>query len=142
MAGRDIEQEAAANQQIKEDWVSALIELIKQLKQWTVEQIKEWEAESQPGAVPCAIESTTERQEEYIGKYFAPTLVITSEECEVKVYPVGRFAIGAIGQVCMTDNRQAVNFLYSKRKGWFVMENRKPLTREMYLELLRQMCRV
>lgn len=117
MAGQDIEQEAAANQQIKEDWISALIELMKQLKQWTVEQIKEWERDPQQGAVPCAIESTTERQEEFIGKYFAPMLVITSEECAVEVRPVGRFAIGAIGQVCMTSNRQTVNFLYSKRKG-------------------------
>lgn len=140
MVGRDNEQEAAENQRIKEEWISALIELMKQLKQWTVEQIKDWERDPQQGAVPCAIETTTEKHEEYLGKYFAPMLVITSEECEVEVRPVGRFAIGAIGQVCMTNNRQAVNFLYSKRKGWFVMENRKPLTRDMFLDLLRQMC--
>jgi hypothetical protein len=140
MAGRDSDQEAAANQKIKEDWISALIELMKQLKQWTVEQIKEWEISPQQGAVPCVIQTTTERQEKFIGKYFAPMLVITSEECEVEVRPVGRFAIGAIGQVCMTNNRQVVNFLYSTKKGWFVMENRKPLTRDMFLDLLRQMC--
>ncbi len=140
MAGQDSDQEAAANQKIKEDWISVLIELMKQLKQWTVEQIKEWEKSPQQGAVPCAIETTTERQENFIGKYFAPMLVITSEECEVEVRPVGRFAIGAIGQVCMTNNRQAVNFLYSTRKGWYVMEDRKPLTRDMFLDLLRQMC--
>jgi hypothetical protein len=140
MAGRDSDQEAAANQEIKEDWISALIELMKQLKQWTVDLIKEWEKDPCQGVVPCVIETTTERQEKYLGRYFAPMLVITSEECEVSVLPVGRFAIGAIGQVRMTNNRQAVHFLYSKRKGWFVMENRKPLTREMFLNLLRQMC--
>jgi len=140
MVGQDNDQAAAANQEVKEEWVSALIDLMKQLKQWTVEQIKEWEKDPGQYVVPCAIETTTERQEKFIGKYFAPMLVITSEECTVEVCPVGRFAIGAIGQVCMTDNRQAVHFLYSKRKGWFVMENRKPLTREMFLDLLRQMC--
>jgi hypothetical protein len=140
MLDRDSDQEAVVNQKIKEDWVSALIELMKQLKQWTVEQIKEWERDPKQSAVPCAIEKTVEKHEEYVGKYFAPMLVITSEECAVEVRPVGRFAIGAIGQVCMTNNRQMVNFLHSKRKGWLVMENRKPLTREMFLELLRQMC--
>ncbi|MDD2553509.1 MAG: hypothetical protein PHP51_02920 [Desulfotomaculaceae bacterium] len=128
------------NQRIKEEWVSALIELNKQLKQWTVAQIKEWEKDPKQAVVPCVIETTTEKQEEYLGKYFAPALVITSEECEVVVRPVGRFAIGAIGQVCMTNNRQSINFLYSRKKGWLVMENRKPLTREMFLGLLEQMC--
>lgn len=136
----DHEQIAAENQRLKEDWISALIELMKQLKQWTVEQIKEWEKDPRHGDVPCAIEATTERQEEFLGKYFAPMLAITSEECEVAVRPVGRFAIGAIGQVCMTNNRQTVNFLYSRKKGWYVMESRKPLTKEIFLSLLKQMC--
>jgi hypothetical protein len=140
MAELDNNQRAAENQRLKEEWVSALIELIKQLKQWTFEQIKEWEKDPEQGVVPCAIETTTERQEEYLGKYFAPMLVITSEESEVVVRPVGRFAIGAIGQVSMTNNRQSFSFLYSRKKGWYVMENRKPLTREMFIELLKQMC--
>ena len=142
MFEQDNEQRATENQRLKEEWIAALIELIKQLKQWTFEQIKEWEKDPEQVVVPCAIETTTERQEEYLGKYFAPMLVITSEESEVTVRPVGRFAIGAIGQVCMTNNRQNINFLYSRKKGWFVMENRKPLTREMFLELLKQMCQV
>lgn len=140
MVEHDNEQRAAANQRLKEEWVAALIELIKQLKQWSFEQIKEWEKDPEQGVVPCAIETTTEREEEYLGKYFAPMLVITSEESEVAIRPVGRFAIGAIGQVCMTNNRQTVNFLYSRKKGWFVMENRKPLTREIFVELLKKMC--
>jgi hypothetical protein len=136
----DNEQRAVANQRLKEEWISALIELMKQLKQWTVEQIKEWEKEPGQSVVPCVIETTTEKQEEYLGKYFAPMLVITSEECELEIKPVGRFAIGAIGQVCMTNNRRTVHYLYSRKKGWSVMENRKPLTREMFFELLKQMC--
>jgi len=140
MAELDNDRRAAENQRLKEEWVSALIELVKQLKQWTFEQIKEWEKDPEQGVVPCAIETTTERQEEYLGKYFAPMLVITSEESEVVVSPVGRFALGAIGQVSMTNNRQSFNFLYSRKKGWYVMENRKPLTREMFIELLKQMC--
>lgn len=140
MIEQDNEQRAAENQRLKDEWVASLIELIRQLKQWTVEQIKVWEKDPGQGVVPCVIETTTERQEEYLGKYFAPMLVITSEECEVAIRPVGRFAIGAIGQVCMTNNRQNFNFLYSRKKGWFVMENRKPLTRELFHELLKQMC--
>ncbi|MEG3071999.1 MAG: hypothetical protein RQM92_15165 [Candidatus Syntrophopropionicum ammoniitolerans] len=128
------------NQRIKEEWVSALIELNRQLKQWTVAQIKEWEKDPKQTVAPCVIETTAERQEEYLGRYFVPMLVITSEECEVVVRPIGRFAIGAIGQVCMTNNRQLANFLYSRKKGWLVMESRRPLTREIFLNLLKQMC--
>ncbi len=132
---------AQENQKLKEDWVAALIELNKQLKQWTVEQIKEWEKNPGQALVPCVIETATEKQEEYLGRYFAPMLVITSEECEVTVRPIGRFAIGAIGQVCMTNNRQTANFLYSRKKGWLIMEDRKPLTRERFIDLLKQMCK-
>jgi hypothetical protein len=139
MFEQDKEQEAAENQKIKEDWIAALLELMKQLKGWTVELTKDWENDPGRGMPPCAIDSTVERHEEYLGKYYAPMMVITSEDHTVEIRPVGRFAIGAIGQVCMTNNRQAVNILYSKRKGWFVMENRKPLTRDMFFELLKLM---
>lgn len=133
------ELEMAENQKIKEDWISALLELMKQLKQWTIEKIKLWEAEPGQRVVPVVIETTIEKQEVYIGKYYAPMLTITAEDYLVEIRPVGRFAIGPIGQVNMTDNKKIFSFLYSRRKGWLLMENRKPLTKELFHELLDQM---
>lgn len=132
-------EEMSDNQKIKEEWTSALLELMQQLKQWTVELIKLWEAEPEQRVIPNVIETTIEKYEEHIGKYYAPSLVIMAENYLVDIRPVGRFAIGAIGQVNMTGNKRSFSFLYSRRKGWVVMENRKPLTRELYFELLNNM---
>lgn len=132
------EEQMLNNQRIKEDWVSALLELMKQLKQWTVEQINLWQAEPEERVIPSVIEKTIEKHEEHIGKYYAPSLVIMAENYLVDIRPVGRFAIGPVGQVNMTGAKQSFSFLNSSRKGWVVMENRKPLTRELYLDLLNQ----
>jgi len=134
------EEEMAENQKIKEDWISALIELMKELKQWTIEKIKQWEAEPGQRVVPVVLETTIEKNEVYIGKYYAPMLTITApEDYLVEIRPVGRFAIGPIGQVNITDNKKTFSFLYSRKKGWLLMENRKPLTKELFYELLDQM---
>ena len=69
-----------------------------------------------------------------------PSVQSEEGEGEVVVRPVDRFAIGAIGQVCMTNNRQTVNFLHSRKNGLLVMENRKTLAREIFIGLLQQMC--
>ncbi|HOV79257.1 MAG TPA: hypothetical protein PK728_04060 [Bacillota bacterium] len=138
MFGPD-KEEMAQNQKVKEEWVAALIELMKQLKQWAVEQIKLWEADPRQRVIPLVIESTVEKNEEHIGRYYAPMLAITAENYLVEIRPAGRFAIGPVGQVNMTNNKVTFSFLYSRRKGWINMESRKPLTRELFVELLDQM---
>lgn len=138
MFEQDMEN-ALDNQKLKEEWVAALLGLMRQLKEWTVEQIKVWQAEAGDRVIPNVIELTTERNEQYIGRYYAPMLVITAENCLVEILPAGRFAIGAIGRVDMMSGRRSYSFLYSRRKGWVCMENRRPLTKELYLELLNQL---
>jgi len=133
------EQEIPRNQSIKEEWVTTLIDLIKQLKQWTIEQIKLWEADPRQDVVPVVIESPTKIIEERLGKYYAPKLIITEDNYLVEIYPVGRFAIGPIGRVEMTNGKHSFNFLYSRRKGWTSLEKQKPLNKDLFLELLNQM---
>jgi len=132
------EEEMTENQKIKEDWISALIELVKQFKLWTVEKIKQWEADPRQVIIPFVIEQTTEQNEQHIGKYHAPMLLITAENYLVEIRPIGRFAIGAIGCVNMITARKTFSFLYSRSKGWILMENRKPLTKELFHGLLDQ----
>ncbi|TEB11266.1 hypothetical protein [Pelotomaculum propionicicum] len=145
MPGHGSEPQVMVKQNLKEDWIAALLELMKQLKQWTVEQIKIWEADPLQSIVPVVIESPVRRDEELLGRYFAPSLIITEENFHVEICPVKRFAIGPIGLVEMTNGERTYNLLYTIKKGWVILEdhrllnNHKPLEKDLFLELLNQM---
>lgn len=129
------DEEALTNQKIKEDWLAALAGLVKQLKEW----IRPHGATC-PCCTPAAeiIETTIEMEEKFLGKYDAPVLYLKANNNLVELKPAGRFAIGAIGRVDMTNNKRSVSFLYSTKRGWVCLENREPLTKSLFLELLAQ----
>lgn len=114
-------------QKIKEDWVLALDKLMNQIKQW----ISEGEHE-----VIHASKVFIEKFEDHIGNYIAPMLVVTRENVNVEIRPIGRFAIGAVGRVDMTNNKRSYTLLFSKRKGWISLEKRKPLNKDLFFEHL------
>ncbi|OQA08478.1 MAG: hypothetical protein BWY65_01473 [Firmicutes bacterium ADurb.Bin373] len=131
------EKGVMTNQKIREDWLAALSSLVKQLKEWT---------RPQHGAVcPCCtpvceiIETVIELDEEHIGKYSAPLLFLKMKDALIELRPAGRFVIGAIGRVDMTNNGLGYSLLYSSGKGWLCMENRQPLTKSLFLELLAKL---
>ena len=129
--------EALTNQKIKEDWLAALDGLVIQLKEW----IRPHGATC-PCCTPAAgiIETTEEMEEEHIGKYSMPVLYLKAKNALIELKPAGRFAIGAIGRVDMTNNKRGYALLYSSKKGWICMENRQPLTKTLFLELLADLC--
>jgi hypothetical protein len=129
--------EAMTNKKIKEDWLAALDSLVKQLKDWIRPH-----GLSCPGCTPAAeiIETTEEMEEEHIGKYSVPVLYLKANNVLVELKPAGRFAIGAIGRVDMTNSKRGYALLYSSKKGWICMENRQPLTKTLFLELLADLC--
>jgi hypothetical protein len=131
------DEEALTNQKIKEDWLAALDGLVKQLKEW----IRPHGATC-PCCTPAAeiIETTEEMEEEHIGKYSVPVLYLKAKNALIELRPAGRFAIGAIGRVDMTNNKRGYSLLYSSKKGWICMENRQPLTKTLFLELLADLC--
>ncbi len=122
------------NQKIREDWLEALEGLVRQLKEWTRPQ--------QGASCPCCtplceiIETIVELEEEHIGRYSAPLLYLKMKNMLIELRPVGRFAIGAIGRVEMTNNGKGYSLLYSTHKGWLCMEKRQPLTKSLFLDLL------
>lgn len=132
------DEEMLTNEKIKEDWLAALDGLVKQLKEWV-----------RPHGPSCAgcppppeiIETTIEKEEEHIGKYSAPMLYLKAKNTLIEIEPAGRFAIGAIGRVDITNNKLRYSFLYSGRRGWICMENRQPLTKSLFLELLQHLTR-
>ncbi|MDD4335269.1 MAG: hypothetical protein PHY77_06645 [Desulfotomaculaceae bacterium] len=122
------------NQKIKEDWLSALNGLVKQLKEW----LRPQHGMSCPCCTPVCeiIETIIELDEEHIGSYSAPMLYLKMKNIFIELKPAGRFAIGAIGRVDMINNGRNFSLLYSSKGGWICMENRQPLTKSLFLELL------
>lgn len=119
------------NQQILEDWISALDALNRQIKQWVADR-------EQRGSLTVK-EVPVTKNEEYIGSYQVKMLVLLSKNNHVDVCPVGRFALGAIGRVDLTNYKKSFPFLYSSRKGWVSLDSRKPLTEILFFELLDQL---
>jgi hypothetical protein len=134
------DEEMLTNEKIKEDWLTALTGLVKQLKEWTRPQ----HGASCPCCTPACeiIETTIEKEEEHLGKYKAPMLYLKANNALIEIEPAGRFAIGAIGRVDMTNNKQRYSFLYSSKRGWICMENRQPLTKSLFLELLAHLTQI
>jgi len=119
-------------QKIKEDWVLVLDNLTNQIKQWLSEDEDEHK-------LIKINKIFIEKSEEHIGNYIAPMLVITKENAKVEIRPIGRFAIGAIGRVDMANNRRSHTFLFSNKKGWISLENRKPLNKDLFYKYLDDM---
>ncbi len=116
---------------IRDEWVLALQEFM--------DQVKLWVSEAQLDQALQVTERTLEKNEEYIGGYTAPALTILAPRCNIEVLPAGRFAIGPVGRVDVTNYRLSFTLLYSSKKGWASLENRKPLTRSLFIEMIQKM---
>jgi len=119
------------NLRIKDEWVLALKELMDQIKQWV--------NETQQEQALLVQEHSLEKNEQYIGSYTAPALTLIAENCNIEVLPVGRFAIGSIGRVDVTNHKLSHTLLYSSKKGWASLDKRKPLTKSLFFELVNNM---
>lgn len=117
-------------QKIKEDWVLALDNLTNQIKQWL--------SEDEHRLIKIN-KIFIEKFEEHTGNYIAPMLVISNQNAKVEIRPVGRFAIGAIGRVDMANDRRSHTFLFSNKRGWISLENRKPLNKDLFFKYLDDM---
>jgi hypothetical protein len=119
------------NLRIRDEWVLALKELMDQIKQWV--------NESQQEQALLVREHALAKDEQYIGGYTAPALTLAAESCNIEVLPVGRFAIGSIGRVDITNYKLSHTLLYSSKKGWASLDQRKPLTKSLFFELVQKM---
>lgn len=119
------------NQRIIEEWVEALGSLIKQVKQWILLSPYKESLNT--------VDLMVNKFEEPVGDYQAPMLIITTDKMPIEVLPVGRFAIGAIGRVDITNHKQSYSFLYSKKRGWISLDKRKPLNEEIFMEILEHL---
>jgi hypothetical protein len=121
----------ANNQRIMEEWTAALNNLISQVKEWV---------SSSPGIGSfSAVDLMVNKYEEPVGEYQAPMLILTTDQTPIEVCPVGRFAIGSIGRVDITNHKRSFTLLYSRSKGWLSLDTRKPLTEELFQQILGEL---
>lgn len=116
------------NIQIKEDWILALADLMNEIKEW-IFQIDQ---------TVHVTEYTIPLREDFIGSYQAPVLVLTKGNSNVEIRPAGRFSIGAAGRVDITNIKRNFTLLYASKKGWILLENRKPLNQLLFSEIINQ----
>ncbi len=116
------------NQRIIEEWIAALHSLISQVKQW-VSSYPQKDSFS-------AVDLMVNKSEEPVGEYQAPMLILTTDQTPIEIIPVGRFAIGSIGRVDITNHKRSFTLLYSRSKGWLFFDQRKPLTEELFNQIL------
>ena len=119
------------NQKIIDEWVEALWSLIKQVKQWI--SLSPYSGRFK------AVDLMVNKFEEPVGDYQAPMLVLTTDNTPIEILPVGRFAIGPIGRVDITNHKQSYSFLYSRKRGWISLNERKPLNEELFIEILERL---
>ncbi|NLJ75906.1 MAG: hypothetical protein GX325_01425 [Peptococcaceae bacterium] len=129
------------NQKIKEEWLAALSDLVGQVKEWSrprqdTSSCSCCSCGSCCGSVDEIMESAVELEEGHIGCYNAPVLYLKTKNTVIELKPIGRFAIGAIGRVDMSNNICRYSLLYSSKKGWLCLENRQALSKSLFLELV------
>jgi hypothetical protein len=112
----EYEQKEVDWQKAKSDWLNQLEHFMNQIKLWLQDSRKE-------GLIDV-LESEIIIQEEYIGEYNAPLLVLSIGAETVKIKPVGRLIIGAMGRVDIISFINKFIVLYHADKGWiFRKEN-------------------
>lgn len=130
------------NQKIKEEWLAALSDLVRQVKEWTRPQPDTSCyscscSGSCCGPVDEIMETAVELEEGHIGCYNAPVLYLKTRNTVIELKPIGRFAIGgSIGRVDMSNNISRYSLLYSSKRGWLCLENRQALSKPLFLELV------
>jgi hypothetical protein len=119
------------SKKIIDDWIKAINVLIEQIKLWLSEPIEKGEL--------IANEITVNKCEEQLGSYNVPMLVLIGKNTHIDVCPAGRFAIGSIGRVDITNYKRSFTFLYSKSKGWLSLDSRKPLTETSLIQIVNEL---
>jgi hypothetical protein len=112
------------------EWLSHLERLFTDIEAW-LEPAKKEGLEIERGKV--------EISEEYLGTYVAPVLEIAFAGTRVRLEPVGRHVIGALGRVDVFSPL-GVHKLVLLTDGWYLVigkpEQRLPLTQDTFEDFL------
>jgi len=136
---KEKEEEEKANwNKIKEDWITTLDNFLNKIKLWLSEPAQE--------NLLTIIETKGGLNEEALGHYSAPMLIIRADKDTIKIIPVGRFVLGAKGRVNMLGYGKKKGFLLVD-EGWIYFHEKRgygeplgePLTKELFIRLFMEM---
>lgn len=122
-------------EKIRKEWLENLKQFYDTIKSWLKEELNEGLLEIE--------DFTVTLNEEYLGRYIAPALIIKALDQIISLKPVGRLIIGARGRVDMESYRGKEIFLFlSPEQGWVLLEERgqkgfSVLTKEIFEEALK-----
>lgn len=122
----------------KTDWIEDLNALYGQFRGWIAPLVD--------GDLLTVEEKTVRLQEEYMGTYDAPCLILRDPQRRaIAITPKGRQVIGAIGRVDITAGPRSVMMIRAKEGHWEFASrqagriDRHEVTKETFSEVLREL---
>lgn len=106
----EYEQEQLSWSTVKEDWLQQVQDFLEQIKSWLQPLVEEKLIQFD--------ENTLTLDEEHIGSYTTKVLEIVIGANRIKVQPVGRLIIGALGRIDISSNKGSYIILYHEQQGW------------------------
>mgnify|MGYP003367003965 CR=1 FL=1 len=133
---QDYEQEQMNWQNVKEQWQQQVREFMDQINSWLKPLVQEQLLNVQEGEI-CL-------DEEHIGSYATSTLEIVIGGERIKIQPVGRLIIGALGRIDISSSKGSYIVLYHEQQGWIYRNahRREPFTvfnENNFMELIREL---
>lgn len=132
----DYEQEQTNWLQIKEQWQQQVKEFMAQINNWLKPLAQQQLLNLQEGQIQL--------DEEHIGSYEATTLEITIGGKRIKIQPVGRLIIGALGRIDISSSKGSYIVLYHEQQGWIYRnahrrEQFAVFNENNFMELIREL---
>lgn len=129
------EQQQVKWQEVKNEWVQTLEAFMNDIRKWLSKQ-------EEDGVVQIKREEI-EIREDHLGSYQAPQLRIFIGTSEVKIQPIGRLIIGAIGRIDITSFADSYIVLRSSDGGWKYRESLQkeyvPFNEKSFADILKGM---
>lgn len=132
----EYEQEQISWNHVKEEWLKQVQHYIEQIKSWLRPLMQQNLIQFQEYEITL--------DEEHLGRYTTNALEILVGAEQIKVQPVGRLIIGALGRIDISSNKGSYIVLYHEQQGWICRNARQrekfsPFNEASFIKLLKEL---
>lgn len=132
----EYEQEQLSWSTVKEDWLQQVQDFLEQIKSWLQPLVEKELIQFN--------ENTLTLDEEHIGSYTINILEIVIGANRIKVEPVGRLIIGALGRIDISSNKGSYIILYQEQQGWIYRnagqrEKFRPFNEASFTQMIKEL---